>query len=100
MKFKVIKMSLKGNVHEAKTQFPKLLKKVGNREEVVISKAGKPVARLIAINERPTQRIAGSAKEKVFIAKDFDAPLPEFLIASTDRTIESQGQVNLLGFHR
>jgi len=92
-------MSLKGNVHEAKTQFSKLLKRVGNREEVIISNSGKPVARLIAINERPTQRIAGGAEDKVFIAKDFDAPLPESLIAPTDRAIESQGQVKVLGFH-
>ena len=72
---------------------------MGNREEVIISNSGKLVARLIAINERPTQRIAGGAEDKVFIAKDFDAPLPESLIAPTDRAIESQGQVKVLGFH-
>jgi prevent-host-death family protein len=78
-------MSLKVNIHEAKTQFSKLIKRVGNGEEVIISKAGKPVARLIPINERPAQRIPGSAKDKVFIAKDFDAPLPESLIASFEQ---------------
>lgn len=70
-------MPVKFNVHEAKTHFSKLLDRVGNGEEIIIAKAGKPVARMVPVAERPTQRVAGSAKGKVIIASDFDAPLPE-----------------------
>jgi prevent-host-death family protein len=73
-------MSSKVNIHEAKTQFSKLLKRVGNGEEIIISKAGKPVARLVPINEITEKRRPGSAKGEVFIAEDFDAPLPESIM--------------------
>ena len=46
-------MSVKINVHEAKTQFSRLLARVGEGEEIVISKAGKPVTRLVPIGKRP-----------------------------------------------
>ncbi len=73
-------MTVKINVHEAKTHFSKLLDRVGNGEEIIIAKAGKPVARMVPVAERPTQRVAGSAKGKVVIASDFDAPLPESVL--------------------
>lgn len=67
----------KVNVHEAKTYFSRLLARVQKGEEIIISKAGKPVARLVPINEKPTKRIAGSAKGRIVVAENFDAPLPE-----------------------
>ena len=73
-------MSLKVNIHEAKTQFSRLLRRVGNGEEIIISKAGKPIARLVPINEITEKRLPGSAKGEVFIAEDFDAPLPESIM--------------------
>ena len=73
-------MTVKINVHEAKTHFSKLLDRVGNGEEIIIAKAGKPVARMVPVAGRPTQRTAGSAKGKVVIASDFDAPLPESVL--------------------
>jgi prevent-host-death family protein len=75
-------MPVKVNVHEAKTHFSRLLVQVGKGEEIIISKAGKPVARLIPVEENPVKRVAGSAKGKVIIAKDFDAPLPESILNS------------------
>jgi prevent-host-death family protein len=67
------------NVHEAKTHFSKLLERVLNGEEVVIAKAGKPVARLLPFDSQDTsRRIPGIDKGKVIIQPDFDAPLPEF----------------------
>ena len=64
------------NVHEAKTNLSRLLDQVAAGEEVVIAKAGVPVARLIPA--RPTGvREMGFEKGRVFIADDFDAPLPE-----------------------
>jgi prevent-host-death family protein len=66
------------NVHEAKTHLSKLLKRVMNGEQIIIAKAGKPVAVLSPISEKPDQRVPGNDAGKVTIAPDFDAPLPEF----------------------
>ncbi len=46
-------------------------------EEVVIAKAGKPVARLAALEMKPKRRAPGSAQGQVWVAPDFTAPLPE-----------------------
>ncbi|MDP6775306.1 MAG: type II toxin-antitoxin system Phd/YefM family antitoxin [Candidatus Latescibacteria bacterium] len=68
------------NIHEAKTHFSKLIKRVINGEEVVIARSGKPVARLGPIDhERKRPRMPGSAKGLVRIGADFDAPLPKEL---------------------
>ena len=72
-------MAVTVNVHEAKTHFSQLLTRVSMGEEVIIAKAGKPVARLVPIVERPLQRVPGSAAGQVIMAPDFDAPLPEDL---------------------
>jgi prevent-host-death family protein len=67
------------NVHDAKTHFSKLLELVVNGEEVVIAKAGKPVARILPfISQDFSPRFPGIDKGKVLIMPDFDAPLPEF----------------------
>ena len=67
------------NIHEAKTHFSKLLERVLSGEEVVIAKAGKPIARLLPFNEGATApRVPGTDKGKIIIKSDFDAPLPEF----------------------
>jgi prevent-host-death family protein len=61
------------NIHEAKTHFSKLLARVMKGEEIVIAKAGKPVARLVP--ERPparAKRIPGIDKGKLKIAAGFD----------------------------
>jgi len=78
-------MSLKVNIHEAKTQFSKLLKRVGNGEEIIICKAGKPIARLTPMNDALVKRIPGSAKGEVLVAEDFDAPLPESIMTSFEQ---------------
>jgi prevent-host-death family protein len=67
------------NIHDAKTHFSKLLERVLNGEEVVIAKAGKPVARILPFTKDDTSpRKPGFDKGKVIIHPDFDAPLPEF----------------------
>jgi prevent-host-death family protein len=66
------------NVHEAKTHFSKLLELVLNGEEVVIAKAGKPVARILPVIKEMPKRVPGIDKGKVTIMPDFDDPLPEF----------------------
>jgi prevent-host-death family protein len=65
------------NVHEAKTRFSKLLKRVQLGEEIIIAKAGKPVARLVPFAQRPSARKPGTAKGLVTIGANFDAALPE-----------------------
>jgi len=67
------------NIHDAKTHFSKLLQRVLNGEEVVIAKAGKPVARILPFSpEDVSPRVPGIDKGKVIIMPDFDAPNPEF----------------------
>jgi prevent-host-death family protein len=66
------------NIHDAKTQFSKLIEAVSQGEEIIIAKAGKPAARLVPIQaKKPLVRKPGSLKGKIKIAEDFDAPLPD-----------------------
>jgi prevent-host-death family protein len=62
------------NVHEAKTNLSKLLERVAVGEEVIIAKAGTPVARLVPFDQKPKTRIFGSAKGEFTVPDDFDAP--------------------------
>ena len=64
------------NIHEAKTQFSKLIESAVAGKETIISKAGKPVARLVSIATPVPARKFGVLKGKIRIAVDFDAPLP------------------------
>ena len=68
---------IKLNVHEAKTHLSRLLARVAAGEEVVIAKAGKPIAKLVPYNKPPKRRALGRDEGRVWIADDFDAPLPE-----------------------
>jgi prevent-host-death family protein len=71
------------NVHEAKTHLSRLLERVARGEEVIISRAGKPIARLIPF-ARP-ERVLGQDAGRVSIAEDFDAPLPGEMLADFER---------------
>ena len=68
------------NMHQAKTHFSKLVDAVLHGNEILIARAGKPVAKLGPINKKPGRRF-GVLKGKIKIAKDFDAPLPDEYIA-------------------
>jgi len=63
------------NLYDAKTQLSRLVDRAADGEEIVIAKAGKPMARLVPIEKRK-RRVPGLWKGKIRIAKDFDAPLP------------------------
>ena len=65
------------NVHQAKTHLSKLLERVAQGEEIVIAKAGKPVARLIAIKSKGARPL-GTGKGDFVVPEDFNDPLPEF----------------------
>jgi prevent-host-death family protein len=62
------------NMHEAKTQLSRLVERAAAGEEVVIAKAGKPVAKLIAFDDQPRQRLLGGWKGKFWLADDWDSP--------------------------
>lgn len=62
-------------VHEAKTHFSKLLRRVALGEEITIRNAGRPVARLVPIEEKPRRKF-GRDRGLLTIPEDFDAPLP------------------------
>ncbi len=69
------------NIHEAKTHFSRLLQRVAGGEEITIAKAGVPVARLVPIEPKLAERKLGVDRGKVWMAEDFDAPLPDDILA-------------------
>lgn len=72
-------MSIDVSVPEAATQLAELVNRVRSGEEVIISEAGVPVARLLPIRQKP-RRIPGQDKGKVVIAPDFNDLLPEEIL--------------------
>ena len=68
------------NVHEAKTHLSRLLNRVAAGEEIVIAKGGKPFAILMPLGAAVQTRKPGSAKGKITMRDDFDAPLPDDLL--------------------
>lgn len=66
------------NLYEAKTHLSNLVERAAAGEEIVIAKAGTPMARLVPIagSERQVLRKPGLLKGKIWIADDFDDPLP------------------------
>ena len=69
------------NIHEAKTHLSRLVEEVSEGEEVVIARAGRPVARLVPVAKRTRRRKLGLLAGKLTVPSDFDAPLPEELTA-------------------
>lgn len=65
------------NIHEAKTHLSRLLEQVAMGEEIVIAKAGKPIARLVPLEAPPKKRQLGLLKGKLNVQDDFDAPLTD-----------------------
>lgn len=63
-------------VHEAQADFLRLLVRVSQGEEVIISQDGQPVARIVPVLKSSVRRRPGSAAGQVVIHPDFDAPLP------------------------
>jgi prevent-host-death family protein len=67
------------NIHQAKTQFSKLVDAAMHGEEVIIAKAGKPAVKLVPFTKAEPRKL-GVLKGKIKIAKDFDAPLPDNIL--------------------
>ena len=67
-------------VHEAKTHLSRLLREIAEGEDVVITRSGQPVARLVAIREgRP---VFGVDEGRFVVPDDFDEPLAESLLGA------------------
>lgn len=60
------------NIHQAKTNLSKLIEKTLKGEDVIIAKAGKPVAKLVAYKAKQKPRKFGLWKGKVWVSPDFD----------------------------
>lgn len=69
------------NIHDAKTHLSRLLEEVAAGAEVVIARAGKPVARLVPIEAAPRPKQLGLLAGRVEVPEDFDAPLPPEVVA-------------------
>ena len=65
------------NIHDAKTNFSKLLNQVLKGDEIIIARDGKPLVRLIPYTEETQVRQGGQLKGLIKISNDFDAPLPD-----------------------
>jgi prevent-host-death family protein len=69
------------SVHEAKTHLSRLLRRVACGEEIIIAKAGRPVARLLPFE--PSRRRELGVDQGIFeVPEDFDAPLSEEVLGS------------------
>ncbi|MEQ8815176.1 MAG: type II toxin-antitoxin system Phd/YefM family antitoxin [Thalassobaculum sp.] len=65
------------NLYEAKTHLSQLVDRAAAGEEIVIAKAGRPLARLVPISRRTERRPLGLLRGRVQVSEDFDAPLPD-----------------------
>jgi prevent-host-death family protein len=73
------------NIHEAKTHLSKLVDRAAAGSEIVIAKAGKPVARLVPLAPARPARKLGALKGKLRVPDNFDAPLPANVLAGFER---------------
>jgi prevent-host-death family protein len=69
------------NIYQAKTQLSKLVDLASSGTDVVIARAGKPIARLTSLKKEKRVINFGALEGKGWIADDFDAPLPDDLLA-------------------
>lgn len=67
------------NLYEAKTHLSDLVEKAARGEEIVIAKAGKPMARLVPLEQKtlPPRKFGQKVLGITYLAPDFDAPLPD-----------------------
>ena len=70
------------NIHAAKTHLSRLVEDAASGEEIIIAKAGKPVARLTAAEASKSRRVLGRLKGKLHLPDDIEAALPEDVVKS------------------
>jgi prevent-host-death family protein len=69
------------NLYEAKTQLSQLVERAAGGEEIIIAKAGRPLARLVPLTARCAPRALGLFRGEMTMHDDFDAPLPDAITA-------------------
>jgi prevent-host-death family protein len=70
------------NICRAKTHLSRLLQRVAEGEEIIITRAGVPAARLVTVEPKKRNRLLDVDRGRVWVAEDFDAPLPDGLLAA------------------
>ncbi len=70
------------NLYDAKTNLSSLVERAARGEEIVIAKAGRPLARLVPLARRTTPRPLGLLAGQVTVGPDFDDPLPDDILAA------------------
>jgi prevent-host-death family protein len=73
------------NIHAAKTQLSRLVEDAAGGEEIIIAKSGRPVARLCPLEAPRPRRSLGILNGKLHLPADFDAPLPDDVLAAFER---------------
>ena len=73
------------NVHEAKTHLSKLLADVEKGHEIVLARDGKPIAKLVPFLAKTNRITFGDYEGRIWIADDFDEPLPDQLLEEWTR---------------
>jgi prevent-host-death family protein len=68
------------NIHEAKTHLSRLLQQAAGGTDVIIARAGVPVARLVPVVLPAEERELGTEEGRIIIADDFDAPLRDDIL--------------------
>ncbi len=79
------KKTLTLNVNEIGVILAKLLERVRQGEEIIITESGRPVARLSPVDQPSAQRVPGSAAGQIIVADDFDAPLPDSVLGAFEQ---------------
>jgi prevent-host-death family protein len=74
-------------MHHAKTHLSALAERAANGEEIVIARNGRPLARLVPVEQPRKPRTLGLWRDQVWMGDDFDDPLP----AEIERVFEGQG---------
>ena len=69
------------NIHAAKTRLPRRVERAGAGEAIVLARAGKPVARLVAADIDPPPLVPGALAGRIRIAEDFDET-PDWMLAA------------------
>ena len=75
---KVVRESV--SLYDAKTRLSALVERAANGDEIVITKSGRPRARLVPLEDSRARRVSGRGKGAWRVSADFDAPLPEDIL--------------------
>ena len=73
------------DIRQARTQLSRLIERVAGGEEIIIARAGRPVARLLPFEPTQPRPVFGADRGAFVVPEDFDAPLPEEILTDFER---------------